>query len=87
MMAQSRADPTTNEAVRAIEALVPFNLALADQPTPRDRISLLRAQKLSLLMTSPPAMVASAHQVMLEMVLLTNLTEPSIRVTLTPPVW
>src|SRR5262249_55845959 len=28
-------------AVRPIESLVPFNLALAEQPTPRDRIDLL----------------------------------------------
>lgn len=32
---------TADEAVRAIEALLPFNLALAEQPTPRDRIDLL----------------------------------------------
>src|SRR5262249_39811052 len=35
------AHATADEAVRAIEALVPFNLALAEQPTPRDRIDLL----------------------------------------------
>jgi muconate cycloisomerase len=32
---------TADEAVAAIEALLPFDLALAEQPTPRDRISLL----------------------------------------------
>jgi muconate cycloisomerase len=32
---------TADEAVAAIEALLPFNLALAEQPTPRDRIGLL----------------------------------------------
>lgn len=32
---------TADEAVRAIEALAPFNLALAEQPTPRDRLGLL----------------------------------------------
>lgn len=31
---------TEDDAVRAIEALLPFNLALVEQPTPRDRISL-----------------------------------------------
>jgi muconate cycloisomerase len=35
------AHATADEAVRAIERLVPFNLALAEQPTPRDRIGLL----------------------------------------------
>lgn len=35
------AHATADEAVRAIEALAPFNLALAEQPTPRDRIGLL----------------------------------------------
>jgi len=35
------AHATADEAVRAIEALLPFNLALAEQPTPRDRISLM----------------------------------------------
>jgi muconate cycloisomerase len=35
------AHATADEAVRAIEALLPFDLALAEQPTPRDRISLL----------------------------------------------
>ncbi|WP_422927734.1 mandelate racemase/muconate lactonizing enzyme family protein [Singulisphaera sp. PoT] len=35
------AHATADDAVRAIEALVPFNLALAEQPTPRDRIGLL----------------------------------------------
>jgi muconate cycloisomerase len=35
------AHATADEAVRAIESLVPFNLALAEQPTPRDRIGLL----------------------------------------------
>jgi L-alanine-DL-glutamate epimerase-like enolase superfamily enzyme len=35
------AHPTADEAVRAIEALLPFDLALAEQPTPRDRIILL----------------------------------------------
>jgi muconate cycloisomerase len=37
------AHATADEAVRAIEALLPFDLALAEQPTPRDRISLLAA--------------------------------------------
>ncbi|MCX5661303.1 MAG: chloromuconate cycloisomerase [Planctomycetota bacterium] len=32
---------TEDHAVRAIEELLPFNLALVEQPTPRDRISLL----------------------------------------------
>jgi L-alanine-DL-glutamate epimerase-like enolase superfamily enzyme len=32
---------TVDEAVRAIEALVPSKLALAEQPTPRDRIHML----------------------------------------------
>lgn len=32
---------TADEAVAAIEALLPFNLALVEQPTPRDRIGLL----------------------------------------------
>jgi muconate cycloisomerase len=32
---------TADEAVAAIEALLPFGLALAEQPTPRDRIGLL----------------------------------------------
>jgi muconate cycloisomerase len=35
------AHATADEAVRAIEALLPFDLSLAEQPTPRDRISLL----------------------------------------------
>jgi muconate cycloisomerase len=35
------AHASADEAVRAIEALVPFHLALAEQPTPRDRIGLL----------------------------------------------
>jgi muconate cycloisomerase len=35
------AHATVEEAVRAIEALLPFGLALAEQPTPRDRIHLL----------------------------------------------
>jgi L-alanine-DL-glutamate epimerase-like enolase superfamily enzyme len=35
------AHATADEAVAAIESLLPFNLALAEQPTPRDRISLL----------------------------------------------
>jgi L-alanine-DL-glutamate epimerase-like enolase superfamily enzyme len=35
------AHATADEAVRAIESLVPFNLSLAEQPTPRDRIGLL----------------------------------------------
>ena len=35
------AHATADEAVRAIEALLPFDLALAEQPTPRDRIGLL----------------------------------------------
>ena len=35
------AHATADEAVRAIEALLRFDLALAEQPTPRDRISLL----------------------------------------------
>ena len=35
------AHATADEAVSAIEALLPFNLALAEQPTPRDRIGLL----------------------------------------------
>jgi muconate cycloisomerase len=32
---------SADAAIRAIEALVPFDLALAEQPTPRDRIGLL----------------------------------------------
>jgi len=32
---------TADEAVAAIEALIPFDLALAEQPTPRDRLGLL----------------------------------------------
>lgn len=32
---------TVDEAVRAIEQLLPFKLALVEQPTPRDRISML----------------------------------------------
>src|SRR5581483_3711859 len=32
---------TAGEAVAAIESLLPFGLALAEQPTPRDRIGLL----------------------------------------------
>jgi L-alanine-DL-glutamate epimerase-like enolase superfamily enzyme len=32
---------TADQAVRAIEALLPYNLALVEQPTPRDRIGLL----------------------------------------------
>ena len=32
---------TADQAVAAIEALLPFDLALAEQPTPRDRIGLL----------------------------------------------
>jgi L-alanine-DL-glutamate epimerase-like enolase superfamily enzyme len=39
------AHATADEAVRAIEALAPFNLALAEQPTPRDRIGLLAQVK------------------------------------------
>ena len=35
------AHATADEAVAAIEALLPFDLALAEQPTPRDRIGLL----------------------------------------------
>jgi muconate cycloisomerase len=35
------AHATADDAVRAIEALLPFDLALAEQPTPRDRIGLL----------------------------------------------
>jgi muconate cycloisomerase len=35
------AHATADEAVRAIEALLPFGFALAEQPTPRDRIGLL----------------------------------------------
>jgi L-alanine-DL-glutamate epimerase-like enolase superfamily enzyme len=35
------AHATADEAVRAIESLLPFDLALAEQPTPRDRIGLL----------------------------------------------
>lgn len=35
------AHATADDAVRAIESLVPFNLSLAEQPTRRDRISLL----------------------------------------------
>jgi muconate cycloisomerase len=35
------AHPTADEAVAAIEALVPFNLALVEQPTRRDRLSVL----------------------------------------------
>ena len=34
------AHATAEEAVRAIEALLPFQLALVEQPTPRDRLSL-----------------------------------------------
>lgn len=32
---------TEDEAVAAIEALIPFDIALAEQPTPRDRIGML----------------------------------------------
>ena len=32
---------TADEAVRAIEPMLPFNLALVEQPTPRDRIAML----------------------------------------------
>ena len=32
---------TEDEAVAAIEALLPFNLALVEQPTPRDRIGMM----------------------------------------------
>lgn len=32
---------TADEAVRAIEAMLPFNLSLVEQPTPRDRIAML----------------------------------------------
>lgn len=39
------AHATADEAIRAIEALVPFNLALAEQPTPRDRIGLMAEVK------------------------------------------
>jgi muconate cycloisomerase len=35
------AHATADEAVAAIEALVPFNLAVAEQPTRRDRLSVL----------------------------------------------
>jgi muconate cycloisomerase len=35
------AHATADEAVRSIESLIPFDLALAEQPTPRDRLSLL----------------------------------------------
>jgi muconate cycloisomerase len=35
------AHATADEAVAAIEALLPFNLALAEQPTPRDRLRLM----------------------------------------------
>jgi L-alanine-DL-glutamate epimerase-like enolase superfamily enzyme len=35
------AHATADEAVRSIGSLVPFNLSLAEQPTPRDRIGLL----------------------------------------------
>jgi muconate cycloisomerase len=35
------AHATADEAVAAIEALLPFDLALAEQPTPRDRIGLM----------------------------------------------
>jgi L-alanine-DL-glutamate epimerase-like enolase superfamily enzyme len=35
------AHATADEAVRSIEALLPYNLALAEQPTPRDQIGLL----------------------------------------------
>jgi L-alanine-DL-glutamate epimerase-like enolase superfamily enzyme len=35
------AHTTADEAVRVIEALLPFDLALAEQPTPRHRISML----------------------------------------------
>jgi muconate cycloisomerase len=35
------AHATADEAVRAIEALLPFELSLVEQPTPRDRLSLL----------------------------------------------
>ncbi len=33
--------PTADDAVRGIEALLPFDLALVEQPTPRDRLSAL----------------------------------------------
>lgn len=33
--------PTADAAVRAIEELLPFDLALVEQPTPRDRIGML----------------------------------------------
>jgi L-alanine-DL-glutamate epimerase-like enolase superfamily enzyme len=36
---------TADIAVRAIEELLPFNLALAEQPTPRDRIGMLAEVK------------------------------------------
>jgi muconate cycloisomerase len=35
------AHATADEAVAAIEALLPFDIALAEQPTPRDRIGLM----------------------------------------------
>ncbi len=37
------AHASADEAVRAIEALLPFNLALVEQPTPRDRLAMLAA--------------------------------------------
>lgn len=36
---------SADEAVRAIEALLPYDLALVEQPTPRERISLLAEVK------------------------------------------
>jgi len=37
--------PTADAAVAGIEALLPFNLALVEQPTPRDRIAMLAEVK------------------------------------------
>src|SRR5260370_22586854 len=51
------------------------------------RVFRWRAQKLSALMTSPPAAVAIAHQTSGATVCLTNFTEPSIIVRFTPPGW
>src|SRR6185437_5831392 len=44
-------------------------------------------QKLSALMVSLPRMVAIPHQTAWATLLLTNRTEPSSKVTLTPPLW
>src|SRR5262249_11730515 len=44
-------------------------------------------QKLSALTTSPPALVAIAHQTAVLTVYLINRTEPSMNPTFTPPGW